>query len=320
MIAWSTSKLKLTSGIGALCTAAMMADLSHQQMPFWLVLLIAILPLTIFFVRPDGMRPSIARPLQTFACAWYFLTLVVLAALFFRQSARPNGWQIFFIGGAIGCIPCVVVLKNLFTAVNESSPFRAEPSSSGLNPEPSKDTIAENYLTLNLTGICKPSNARLELKVNKSRLVKLLGMTCALVSMCFFCTTLPDITPRIVGWAGVCFFSLGFAVLLKQLVKSGPQFVIDGRGIEERRSNLGLIEWADIESLAIVELHSQKFLSVQVRDLKKYLDRIGDAGKIASQANRAMGFSEITIGFDGLSHSTDEVMGFIRENFEVAAN
>lgn len=170
-----------------------------------------------------------------------------------------------------------------------------------------------------MANIAKTTNARLELEVSRSRLLKLLGLTCVMVASAYFCTTLPDLTARIAGWAGVCFFSLGFVFLPRQFFKSGPQVVIDARGIEDRRSSLGVIEWSDMETLSVGELHSQKFLSIEVSDLGKYLERLSDAGRIAAQANRALGFSEITLGFSGLSHSADEVMRFIRENFEVAA-
>jgi hypothetical protein len=318
MISWSAGKLKLTSGVGGLFTAAMMAELSHEKLPLWLMLVIAILPFTIFvLIRPDEMRPSIVRPFQGFASVWYLLTVAILTILFLRGTERPRGWPVFFIGAAIGGIPCVVVLKNLFWPTPEPSGFRTEEDASALKSDDPAGPVFGNHLNLGMTAIAKTSNACLELKVSEIRLLKLLGLTFIMVASSYFCTTLPDLTARIAGWAGVCFFSLGFVVLPKQFFKSGPQVVIDGRGIQDRRSNLGLIEWADMESLAAVELHSQKFLSVEVSDLNKYLKRLSGAGRIAAQANRALGFSEITIGFSGLSHSTDEVMHFIRENFAV---
>jgi hypothetical protein len=160
---------------------------------------------------------------------------------------------------------------------------------------------------------------RLEIQVSKPRTFGLIGLTCVMVAMCYFCTTLPDITPRVVGWIGVCFFSLGFVVLPRQLFRSGPQVVIDGRGLEDRRSKLGLVDWADVVSVSIGEVRKQKFLCIEVVDPKKYLDRLSAAGRVAAQANRGLGFSEITIGFSGLTHSTEEVMTFIRKNHALPA-
>jgi hypothetical protein len=320
MIAWSIGKLKLTLGIGALCTAAIMADLSHQEMPIWLVLVISMLPLIIFvFVRPDEMQPSIVRPLQGFASFWYLLTVATLTTLFLISVDRPRGWPVIFIGAAIGCIPCVVVLKNLFWPTSERSEFRPDENASDLKSDDTTELVLKNDLNLGIAAISKAANARLELEISKVRLIGLLGLTCVMVATSYFCTTLPQLTARIVGWAGVCFFSLGFVVVPKQLFKRGPQVVIDERGIEDRRAKLGLIEWIDVTSLTVGEIHAQKFLSIEVSNPQKYLERLSNAGRIAAQANRALGFSEITIGFSGLSHSADEVMRFIRDNFAVAA-
>jgi len=161
-------------------------------------------------------------------------------------------------------------------------------------------------------------SARLEIEVSKPRTLALIVLTCVMVAMCYFCTTLPELTPRIVGWFGVCFFSLGFVVLPRQLLRGGPQVIIDERGLEDRRSKLGLVDWADVVSLSVGEIKKQRFLCVEVVDPKKYLDRFSIAGRVAAQANRGLGFSEITIGFSGLSHSTDQVMKFIRENHAMA--
>jgi FtsH-binding integral membrane protein len=111
MIAWTNIKLKLTSGIGALCTTALLADISRQTLPIWLVTVIALVPLSVFvFVRPDEMPRSIVLPLQIFAAVWYLVLSAVLSVLFFGMTEREKGWPIYFIGLAVGAVPCVAVL------------------------------------------------------------------------------------------------------------------------------------------------------------------------------------------------------------------
>jgi hypothetical protein len=134
-------------------------------------------------------------------------------------------------------------------------------------------STAGKQLDVSKTEISRTFRARLERKVSKSRLVGLLALMGVMVASSYFCTTLPDLIARIAGWVGLCFFSLGFAVLPKQFFKSGPQIVIDARGIEDRRSNLGLVEWADMVSFRVVALNSQKFLPIEVSNRKKYLER-----------------------------------------------
>lgn len=156
---------------------------------------------------------------------------------------------------------------------------------------------------------------RLEIYVNKKRTLALIGLTCVMVAISYVCTRLPGLLPRLVGWVGVGFFSLAFLVLPRQLFRAGPQLVIDERGLEDRRSKLGRIDWADIVLLSVVEVRGQKFLSIQVVEPKKYLDRLSTPGRISAQANRSFGFSEISIGFSGLSHSAVEVLNFIQEHY-----
>ena len=156
---------------------------------------------------------------------------------------------------------------------------------------------------------------RLELYVSQTRTVGLLLLTCVMVGGSYFCTTLPPLTAKIAGWAGVAFFSLGFIAIPRQLMRTGPQFVIDERGLEDRRSPLALIEWCDIVGFSVGKIHGQKFLCIDVSDEAKYLARLSTVGRTAAKANEGLGFSPISIGFSGLSKSTDEVMGFITENY-----
>lgn len=110
MIEWTKIKLKLTSGIGALCTIAMLADISHQALPIWLAIVISLVPFIIFlFIQPDEMPRSVVLPLQIFASLWYLALSVLLSVLFFKLPEKGKGWPVYFIGLAVGAIPCFVV-------------------------------------------------------------------------------------------------------------------------------------------------------------------------------------------------------------------
>ena len=111
MIAWSYTKLKFTSGIGTLGTTALLADISHEKLPIWLVMVASLFPFTVFlFIRPDEMRRSIVLPLQALASIWYLSLSLILSVLFFQLQVRERGWPILFASMMVGTIPCVVVL------------------------------------------------------------------------------------------------------------------------------------------------------------------------------------------------------------------
>jgi len=156
--------------------------------------------------------------------------------------------------------------------------------------------------------------------------MRLLILCGVLVVVFSFCTTLHQydidgINAPIVGWVGLCFFSLGFAAILWQYFKTDPLLIIDEREIETKQSEFGVIDWSDVMSLSVVKIHKQRFLCIKVVDSKKYLDRLTAGGRVATRVNRAMGLSEITIAFAvNLSHSPEEVMAFIHEHYLPAAN
>lgn len=157
--------------------------------------------------------------------------------------------------------------------------------------------------------------ARLEIKINKLRILYLIFLTCLMVGLSYLCTTASDDEVRIAGWIGVFFFSIGFLVFPRQLLSEDSQVVIDEHGIEDRRSKFGLVEWSDIVSIGIGEIDKQKFLCLKVIDPSKYLDRVSGVGKFAAKANRALGFSEITVSFTGLSYSAEMAMKFCTDNY-----
>lgn len=117
MIAWSNNQLRFTSGIGALCTAGLLAEISRSALPAWLAVAIAVVPLLVFvFIRPDEMSRSLVLPFQVFASLWYLLVAAVLSVLFFSMSGdKPRGWPVYFIGLTIGTVPSVIILWRLFS-------------------------------------------------------------------------------------------------------------------------------------------------------------------------------------------------------------
>ena len=160
---------------------------------------------------------------------------------------------------------------------------------------------------------------RLEIQVSKTRTLRLLVLTSVMVALCYFLTTLPEVPRQVFGWMGICIFSPCFIIFLRLFFRTGPQVIIDERGIEDKRSKAGLVEWDDVVTLSIGKVYSQRFLCIEVVDARKYLDRLPAVAKAIARSNRALGFTEITIGFSAFSHTPGEVMNFIREHHMAAS-
>jgi hypothetical protein len=147
---------------------------------------------------------------------------------------------------------------------------------------------------------------------SKVKSLGLLGLTCAMVSVSYFCTTLPGLTPRVVGWIGVGFFGLGFIAFPVMFFRTGPQVVINDEGIEDRRLKIGVIRWEDIQSLSIGSVNSAKFLCIEVADPERYLSRLPRWSRPLRAATEALGFPSLTIGFSGLSPGLKEVWAYLQ--------
>lgn len=153
---------------------------------------------------------------------------------------------------------------------------------------------------------------RLEFHNSRLKLVGLLCLTILLVAAGYFCTTLPALLPRVIGWVGVCFFGLGFIVIPVSFFRSGAQVIIDLRGIEDRRMKIGVIPWEEIVEVRMARIESTKFLVLQLKEPRRYLDQMKPWQRKLAAANRAIGFSDISIGFVGLNPSIDDAWKHLR--------
>jgi hypothetical protein len=150
---------------------------------------------------------------------------------------------------------------------------------------------------------------------SKVKLLGLLGLTCAMVGMSYFCATLPGLLPQVVGWIGVGFFGLGFIAFPVIFFRTGPQVVINDEGLEDRRGKIGVIRWEDIRSLSIASVYSAKFLCVELSDPEKYFSRLSRWGRWLAAATETVGFPALTIGFSGLRPGLKEVWACLHARY-----
>jgi hypothetical protein len=154
---------------------------------------------------------------------------------------------------------------------------------------------------------------RFEAYPSKTKIVALLLLTIAMVGMCAFCTTLPEIEAQIAGWAGVLFFGLGFIVFPLALLRAAaPRIVMDDVGIHTG-SSIGVVDWGDVTAFRIDSIHGKKFLSVFVQNVAKYLERMPALARRAAQSHPDLGVSEIAVCFVGLTPGLPEACHHLAE-------
>lgn len=111
MLSWSDTQYKFTFGIGSLATTAVMAELWDAVLSVWVILPVALLPLSVFvFVRPDEMPVRFVRVAHVFASVWYVLTVAVVSVGLCLAPELPRGWFILPVFCAVGLLPAGLVL------------------------------------------------------------------------------------------------------------------------------------------------------------------------------------------------------------------
>ncbi len=151
----------------------------------------------------------------------------------------------------------------------------------------------------------------MECYTSRVKIIGLLGLTCLMAATCYFCTTLADPFARVIGWAGVGFFGLGFIALPVMFFRTGPQVIINEDGIEDRRLKAGVIRWDDIAELFIASIGGSAFLCIVVADPEHYLSRLPAWKRAFAVANEPLGFPPLTITFAGLSPGLTEVCEYL---------
>ena len=111
MLSWSDTKYKFTIGVGTLAIAGMSSELWRDVLPIWVLLVLALPPLTVFvFVHPGELSARLVRIAHVAASVWYLVVgggqLVALSTL----HPLPRGWQVYPPFVAVGAVPCGIVL------------------------------------------------------------------------------------------------------------------------------------------------------------------------------------------------------------------
>jgi len=100
-----------------------------------------------------------------------------------------------------------------------------------------------------------------------------------------------------IGLASVVFFGLCGGYAIRRLVRPEPAVVINGEGILDNASALGvgLIRWEEIAELQEYEFQRQTFLGIVPKDLDRLLANQPAWKRSAIRANLALGTAPINI-------------------------
>jgi hypothetical protein len=154
---------------------------------------------------------------------------------------------------------------------------------------------------------------RFEAFPSKTKLMGLFVLNVAMVAMCVFCITLPQLKAQVAGWAGTLFFGSGLFVIPWAICRTSiPKIIMDDTGIHTR-SSIGIVDWQDITGFRIDSIKGTRFLSVFVQDVDKYLDRMPAFTRKLAEAHPSLGVSEIALNFAGLTPGLADACRYLAE-------
>lgn len=123
---------------------------------------------------------------------------------------------------------------------------------------------------------------------------------------------------KCVAVAGGSFFGIcGIAGCIK-FFDDRPGLIIDGEGIVDNSSavSAGRIHWNEITALRVSEIAGQRFVTIDVVDPQKYIERCGFFVRLLNQANTSKLGSPINISPNSLKVEFGELVQMLTERFE----
>ena len=169
-----------------------------------------------------------------------------------------------------------------------------------------------------------PSTERIEIPLNKSKLVMMLVGSLAFIAIgCWFVINPPEIKNAfwgnptrlaVLGYAAIVFFGIVAFVLIRKLPDNKPGLIIDETGLTDNSGGLsaGHINWSDIEDVSVMEIQRQRMIMIHVRNPQEYIERQRNLFKRKGmQMNHKMYGTPISISANGLKTSFDELMDLL---------
>lgn len=171
--------------------------------------------------------------------------------------------------------------------------------------------------------------ATVEIPLSKNKLVLMLVGSVAFVAAGVWFVTHPDIRlfgnktnpalAYIIGIAAIAFFGFCAWCLAPKLFDNKPGLVVSAEGITDNCSGFtfGLIPWADIEDINVLEMGKQKLIMILVSDPDEYINRQSNSimKKMAKMNNSSYG-TPISITANTLQYDVEELYSLLRGRLE----
>ena len=134
----------------------------------------------------------------------------------------------------------------------------------------------------------------------------------------FLWYAIPTLVVRGIAVLGTLFFGFCGLYALAKVFDRRPGLVLDHEGIIDNSSALpaGRIRWDEITGIRMSDVQSQIFLTIDVVDARRFVERGGALRRFANRANMGLVGSAINISTNGLAISRVELARQLAAFFE----
>ncbi|GGG46962.1 hypothetical protein GCM10010976_17990 [Bizionia arctica] len=125
---------------------------------------------------------------------------------------------------------------------------------------------------------------------------------------------------QILGIVGVAFFGICSIFAFKKLFDKKAGLIINKQGITDNSggTSIGLVKWNDIIGIRMEQVHSQKFMMLEVSNPEYYIDlKKNRIGKMAMRANYDKFGSPISISANSLKINFAKLQALIEEQYKI---
>ncbi len=117
---------------------------------------------------------------------------------------------------------------------------------------------------------------------------------------------------KVISQIVLIFFGFLLLLILKQIFYNAPRLlIIDDKGIEDTSLGVGKIYWDDIETAYLNNVLTNKFISLKIKDVEKYLSRLSKSSRIIATSNTGYGFEIFNLHLVGSTISQKDLLNLI---------
>ena len=155
----------------------------------------------------------------------------------------------------------------------------------------------------------------MEIFYSKTKLLKFIGLGLLGVGASVFVyIAYPNIFGLIIGTIGLIFFGGGIIVAFSRFFNNEPQVIINLNGIEDRRLNLGLINWNEIKYVSLNQTKYAQWLNLVLENPEIYIQQLSKIQKFLRKANGQTDFDGFRIRFIDLDTPIDDAGDYFEKN------